>query len=426
MKVPKIVIAVAALHVVPIALVLQSGCQSGTDKKNEVVQARTAGKTTVPASDQPGLMEGDPAFNSGLPPEGKLPIAEDTTLREVPTRPSDVVDGSLPPLEPNEALRKQTLPETVAEARMGDREEKKVVDAGRSLTASNAYIIQKGDSLWSIAQKNGLSVDALLAANGLKKNARLQPGSQISIPSGSVLKSKSSEAISSVEAKRPATSSEKQDTSGATEKYVVLPGDSLATIAKKFGTTPRSIQSLNGINDPKKLRAGQQIVVRSKTDSSDGESSPVVNFAKATSVVKSSPVATATKSTASSSSATAVRTGEGTYQVQKGDTLGSIAKKNGLGIKDLMDMNKITNPRALQVGQRLIVKRSGAGSTGATSLQRQPDARPVNTARLVAKPSVETGTPSAGQATTGVPVGKSNFDSFDDVPVVGEKPEKVE
>ncbi len=48
--------------------------------------------------------------------------------------------------------------------------------------------------------------------------------------------------------------------------------------------------------------------------------------------------------------------GPGEYAVAKGDTLSSIAKKNGLSLKALQDLNPDVNPTRLQIGQRLKVK----------------------------------------------------------------------
>lgn len=48
--------------------------------------------------------------------------------------------------------------------------------------------------------------------------------------------------------------------------------------------------------------------------------------------------------------------GPGEYAVAKGDTLSSIAKKNGLSLKALQDLNPDVNPTRLQIGQKLKVK----------------------------------------------------------------------
>ena len=48
--------------------------------------------------------------------------------------------------------------------------------------------------------------------------------------------------------------------------------------------------------------------------------------------------------------------GPGEYAVAKGDTLGSIAKKVGLSLKALQDLNPGVNPNRLQIGQKLKTK----------------------------------------------------------------------
>jgi LysM repeat protein len=48
--------------------------------------------------------------------------------------------------------------------------------------------------------------------------------------------------------------------------------------------------------------------------------------------------------------------GPGEYVVVKGDNLGSIAKKNGISLKAIQDLNPGVNPNRLQIGQKLKVK----------------------------------------------------------------------
>ena len=48
-------------------------------------------------------------------------------------------------------------------------------------TSGPVYIVQEGDTLWSIASRFSVSLDALMAANGLT-NGNLQVGQQLVIP----------------------------------------------------------------------------------------------------------------------------------------------------------------------------------------------------------------------------------------------------
>ena len=71
-------------------------------------------------------------------------------------------------------------------------------------------------------------------------------------------------------------------------------------------------------------------------------------------IVALQKVASAPKATASGKSATPA--GPGEYVVAKGDNLGSIAKKNGISLKAIQDLNPGVNPNRLQIGQKLKVK----------------------------------------------------------------------
>lgn len=52
------------------------------------------------------------------------------------------------------------------------------------------------------------------------------------------------------------------------------------------------------------------------------------------------------------------------YIVQRGDTLSSIARKFNTTVNRLMQLNGLTNPNLIRVGQRLLVSAAGSGSEG--------------------------------------------------------------
>ena len=74
----------------------------------------------------------------------------------------------------------------------------------------------------------------------------------------------------------------------------------------------------------------------------------------AAAIVALQKVAAAPKSTSSGKSASPA--GPGEYVVAKGDNLGSIAKKNGISLKAIQDLNPGVNANRLQIGQKLKVK----------------------------------------------------------------------
>ena len=102
--------------------------------------------------------------------------------------------------------------------------------------------------------------------------------------------------------------------------YRVQSGDTLASIARKFGVSASALQTLNGITNPNLIRIGQLLRI---------------------------PVQTTT----ASAPAAAPRT----YTVLAGDTLFSIARKLGVTSTALAELNGITNPNLIRVGQVLKV-----------------------------------------------------------------------
>jgi LysM repeat protein len=100
------------------------------------------------------------------------------------------------------------------------------------------YIVRKGDSLWEIAARTGVSVAGLRSANNLQGN-RIDVGQTLRIPgasSGSTLL-----AANSVITHR------------------VSRGDTLWTIAQSYGTSVKKLQQAN--NTGKFLKIGQQLVI---------------------------------------------------------------------------------------------------------------------------------------------------------------------
>ena len=100
-----------------------------------------------------------------------------------------------------------------------------------SLMPSTVYIVKKGDSLYSIAKKFGITVDKIVSFNNLKNN-NLTIGQQLKIP--------------------------EKNTSD--EVYTVKSGDSLYSIAKKFNTTIDNIKRKNNLTS-NLLSIGQKLKI---------------------------------------------------------------------------------------------------------------------------------------------------------------------
>lgn len=111
------------------------------------------------------------------------------------------------------------------------------VSVGRGLAASK-YVVQSGDSLYLIAQRNGTTVSEIQAWNGLSGTS-VYPGQQLVIPTSTQTSGSSS-------------------SSGTL--YTVKSGDTLYLIAQKFGVTVNSIRQANNIWD-NNLYVGETLTV---------------------------------------------------------------------------------------------------------------------------------------------------------------------
>lgn len=211
-----------------------------------------------------------------------------------------------------------------------------VEQAIESAADAEIYSVQAGDHLWGLARKFGTTVRELQVLNALDEEATLQIGQQLRLPTG----------ISSTTALPPVSPPAAQvPVSGSS--YQVVAGDSLSGIAKRFNTQVDTLKSLNGLTDDRIL-VGDNLVVPS------GDVAAV-----------SAPVA-------SSSTADAL-----IHVVKAGEYPATIAKRYGLSVQDLLDANGISDPRKMQVGQKLKVGTKPIELPVATSSPAPVDAATV-------------------------------------------------
>lgn len=125
--------------------------------------------------------------------------------------------------------------------------------------AATSYVVRSGDCLWTIAQHHGVTVNALMQANGLTSD-QLQVGRVLKLPtSGAAL---------------PAVS--RAPVSGKIIDYVVTSGDSLWSIATRHGTTVAAIKAANGLTSDS-LQIGQRLRLSFRTSAVTGSTRPVLS-----------------------------------------------------------------------------------------------------------------------------------------------------
>src|SRR5688572_3818337 len=124
---------------------------------------------------------------------------------------------------------------------------------------------------------------------------------------------------------------------GGTTTYTVQAGDTLFSIARRFNTTVDRLIALNGITNPNVLNIGQVLIV----GTSGGQPQP-------TTAPRSAPTAAATEPPSDRTI---------TYTVQSGDTLGQIAVRFNSAYQSIALLNNIASPDIISPGRVLIVRR---------------------------------------------------------------------
>lgn len=119
-------------------------------------------------------------------------------------------------------------------------------------TASTTHRVVAGDTVWDLARAHNTSVSAIIEANGLGRDALIRIGQMLVIPGGSGGASSASAV---------ATSSNLGSFSSGSSTYVVVAGDTLSGIASRYGTTVSALAQANGIENPSLIRIGQKIKV---------------------------------------------------------------------------------------------------------------------------------------------------------------------
>jgi LysM repeat protein len=136
----------------------------------------------------------------------------------------------------------------------------------------------------------------------------------------------------------------------ATATYIVRSGDSLSKIAARNGTTVSALRELNSLRSDL-LQIGQELKIPAApagAPNAMGASSPL-------------PPPGATSSG-----------DQVTIKVQRGDTLGEIARKFDVTVADLMSANNITDPTRIRVGQTLVIPGFQAVGSGAIPRAEPP------------------------------------------------------
>ena len=219
-------------------------------------------------------------------------------------------------------------------------------------TTGAKYTVQSGDSVWKISNDHGITMAQLIEWNNIKNNF-VYPGQQLIVSNGG---SSNAGANTGNTSGSSSSSSSSSNTASGT-KYTVKAGDSVWSVSNKYGITMAQLIQWNNIQN-NFIYPGQQLTVSNSgsTNSTSGNTGSSTNTNNSSSV-----------NTGSSSS-------QGTYTVKAGESVWSVANKNGITMDQLIEWNNIKN-NFIYPGQQLIVKggTSANTNTGSTTSAAKPN-----------------------------------------------------
>ena len=116
----------------------------------------------------------------------------------------------------------------------------------------DTHVVQGGETLFSIALRYGVAVDALARANGIADPTRIHSGLTLRVTNLDTFIPPTRETSAA-----PAAPSAPTTPAAANrEQYVVRPGDYLSLIGAKFNMSWLAIVEVNGITDPDNVKVG--------------------------------------------------------------------------------------------------------------------------------------------------------------------------
>ncbi|MBN1964301.1 MAG: LysM peptidoglycan-binding domain-containing protein, partial [Anaerolineae bacterium] len=188
---------------------------------------------------------------------------------------------------------------------------------------STIHVVQRGETLFRIALQYGTSVEAITQSNGITDPTAIQAGQRLIIPNGVV-----------------------SATVPTGSQHLVQPGETLAHIALRYGSTPDLIAALNDIVNPAQLVVGQALDVSATA----AGRAPVTHGY--------------------------------THVVQPGETLYRIALRYGANLDAIRQANDLAAPTLIYPGQHLLIP-----APDATNAALQDLPAPLTSLALAALPA---------------------------------------
>ncbi|OQA45987.1 MAG: Muramidase-2 precursor [Chloroflexi bacterium ADurb.Bin325] len=115
-----------------------------------------------------------------------------------------------------------------------------------SASGPSVYVVQSGDTLGNIARRFNTTVAELMRLNNIANPDRIVVGQKLTVPAAGSTGS---------------TGATTTTTQSGARTYVIQSGDTLLSVARRFGVTLKALQAANNITNPDRIYPGQVIKI---------------------------------------------------------------------------------------------------------------------------------------------------------------------
>lgn len=219
------------------------------------------------------------------------------------------------------------------------------------------YTIQAGDTISSIVKKFDTTSAVLAELNpSLQSNYnQIVIGQKLIVPAKTLTNTTT------------ANSSLKKAYTGKNVEYKVKSGDTFLGIANRFNISASDLAELNNTDVMTRVKIGQTLLIPETADSlkklADEKTSttdPKATTSKQTTTKQTTATAQKPKTTPTDTKTTTISKTGGkvdviNYEVQKGDSLGVLSQRYNVKLSALAEINGLSNTSQLKIGQKLVI-----------------------------------------------------------------------
>ncbi|MCS7038962.1 MAG: LysM peptidoglycan-binding domain-containing protein [Anaerolineae bacterium] len=101
------------------------------------------------------------------------------------------------------------------------------------------HVVRAGETLYGISRQYGVPLDQLAAINQITNPATIRVGQRLIIP----------------------TYRQQTPAAGAQRVHIVQPGETLSSIAARYGVSPKAIAEINKLENPSRIFSGQRLII---------------------------------------------------------------------------------------------------------------------------------------------------------------------